>query len=166
MNIISIPRILWASITVIMLYASLSLSAQSPFIPVALPPTNTTATTFDANTLALYPCCKYSIAILPSTVLDVATDSTFPESSYLPGYRRQLNSFFTDNTTNNTISVGNLLPNSTYYYRFVYIVDTLILGVQYLREVSFSNVQRVRTLPSLVPGTPIPNVSHITGNSA
>lgn len=165
MNIISISRILWASLMIIMLYVPLSLSLQAQFIPVALPPTNTTATTFNANTLALYPCCKYSIATLPSTVLDVATDSTFPESSYLPGYRRQRNSFFTDNTTTNTISVGNLLPNSTYYYRFVYIVDTLILGVQYLREVSFSNVQRVRTLPSLVPGTPIPNISYITDKS-
>lgn len=150
MNIISIPRIFWAFLMIIMLYAPLSLSAQSQFIPVALPPTNTTATTFNANTLELYRCCLYYGIRIPATVLDVATDSNFVESSYLPGYRRYV--------TLSTTTVIDLLPNSTYYYRFVYVDSNA-------QDIRFSNVQRVRTLPSLAPGTPIPNVSHITGNS-
>jgi hypothetical protein len=115
----------------------------------ALPPENITATSFEVRASATLPFSP------PGYVFDVAYDSTFAESSFVPGFRRRRAFLLFSETT---ALVSELNPATTYYFRFVEVETA---SAAYTDKV-FSNVQRVRTLDSPIPGSPDPRVSNIT----
>jgi hypothetical protein len=121
-----------------------------------LPPSFITDTSFTASTPQRQRCCPVALNF-SGAVLDVATDSSFSEASYLLPYRRFA---FKDYPPEDTVSVTvrNLNPATTYYYRFARI-DTMgnVKG--------FSSVRSVTTVSSLLPRVPNVSVLNITDRS-
>lgn len=135
----------------LMVLNSIPLYGQNTRIQ-ALPPENITATSFilrasENQTLPRFGGKGY--------VIDVAIDSSFAEWTIIPGYRRRgiLSSLSFLRPT-----VSELAPATTYFVRCVE-VDSLNSTAP---DKGFSNVQRVTTLDSPIPGSPDPRVSGIT----
>lgn len=116
----------------------------------ALPPENITTTSFEARASEIL-----STRYIQGYVIDVALDSTFSEASFVPGYRRRHDRLRFSATT---AFISELDPATTYYFRFVEIDSTSDAG----RAVGFSNVQKVTTLDSPIPGSPKPALRNIT----
>ena len=136
------------------LICPIDILAQSSRIR-ALPPENITATSFEARASEIL-----STLHVKGYVIDVALDSTFSEASFVPGYRRRHDRLRFSATT---ALISELDPATTYYFRFVEIdTATRVPTSEIGRAVGFSNVQKVTTLDSPIPGSPKPALTNIT----